>query len=104
MYFLKNSLKYFEKFDDKNNILLFQNKVGFVSGNKPNPLDNILVYKTKDSNVSTKLTAHKKNKEEVTLLMPNIYQEYITTIYYRDKHNKTRINELRDYCDNIFRK
>ncbi len=97
-------LKYFEHFKDKSKILFFQNKVGFVSGNKPNPLDSIYVYKTKDSNISTKLTAHKKNKEDVTLLMPKIYQEYVTMIYYKDKNNKKRINELREYCNNIFHK
>lgn len=99
-----NPSKYFEHFDDKNNILFFQNKVGFVSGNKPNPLDSIFVYKTKDSSVSTKLIAHKKNKEEITLLMPNIYQEYIITIYYNDKYNKKRIEELQKYCYDIFHK
>jgi HD superfamily phosphohydrolase len=96
--------KYFENFDDRDKILFFQNKIGFVSGNKPNPLDSIYVYKTKYSNVSTKLIAHKKNKEEITLLMPKIYQEYIITIYYKDKHNKKRINELKDYCHDIFHK
>lgn len=97
-------LKYFEHFEDFDNILFFENKIGFVSGNKSNPLDSIFVYKTKNSTKSTKLISHKKNKEEVTLLMPNIYQEYIVTIYYKDKCNKKRIKELADYCYDIFHK
>lgn len=96
--------KYFEDMEDKDKILFFQNKVGFVSGNKPNPLNSIFVYKTKHSNTPTQLTAHKQNKEEVTLLMPNIYQEYIITIYYKDKNNKKRINELKEYCHGMFYK
>lgn len=95
-------LCFFKDFDDKDDILYFQNKVGFVSGNKPNPLDSIFVYKTKDCNVSTQLIGHKKNKEEITLLMPNVYQEYIITIYYKNKNNIERINELKTHCQKIF--
>lgn len=94
---------YIESFEDKHNILFSQNKVGFVSGNKPNPLDSIYVYKTKDSNVSTKLTANKKNKEDITLLMPPCYQEYIVTIHYKDKANVERISELKKYFNSVER-
>lgn len=99
--------KYIESFEDKEKIIIFQNKVGFVSGNKPNPLDNIYVYKTKDSSTSRKLTAYKKNKEEATLLMPNIYQEYITIIFYKEKEsleNKERISFLKTYFENLCQK
>jgi len=81
---------------DKDNLVVFQTKIGFVSGNKPNPLDFIFVYKTKDSTkISGKLEAFKKDKNNVTGLLPNIYQEYIATIYYTDKTNVDRINELK---------
>lgn len=98
----KDTHSYFDNFPDKNSIIIFENKVGYVSGNKPNPLDNILVYKTKDSNNAQKLTAHKKHKKDITLLMPSLYQEYITMIYYKDPTNKQRINELINYCEHIF--
>ena len=96
-----NLEEYFKDFDDKDNILFFQNKVGFVSGNKPNPLDSILLYKTKNYNKSTKLIGHKKNKEEITLMIPNIYQEYIITVYYKNKFNVKRINELQEFCSKL---
>ena len=94
--------EYFKDFDDKDNILVFQNKVGFVSGNKPNPLDSIYLYKTKNVNKSNKLTWYKKNKEEISLIIPNLYQEYIIIIYYKVKSNVERINELQKYCHDMF--
>jgi HD superfamily phosphohydrolase len=87
---------------DKDKIIVFQNKIGFVSGNKPNPLDSIFVFKTKDSTkIAGKLEAFKKNKNNVTALMPQMYQEYIITLYYADKTNVARINELRTLIENM---
>ncbi len=63
------------------NIVIYQNKVGYVSGNKKNPLDDIYVYKTKDMENPHKLTAIKQNKEQITMLMPSVYQEYLTMIF-----------------------
>jgi HD superfamily phosphohydrolase len=95
--------KPFEHLVDVDNIVIYQGKIGFVSGNKPNPFDNIYVYKTKDTtkivNVSKeshthiKLEAHKKNKNEITMLTDN-YQECFTIFYYKDKTNIERIKEL----------
>ena len=93
---------YIGNLPDKDNIIVFQNKIGFVSGNKPNPLDSIFVYKTKDSTkIAGKLEAFKKDKDNVTALMPKMYQEYIITFYYTDKTNVTRINELRTLLKNM---
>lgn len=93
----------FENLPDRDSVVIYQGKIGFVSGNKPNPFDNIYVYKTKDStkviNVTKdnhthiKLEASKKNKHEITLLTDN-YQECFTIFYYKDKHNTKRIGEL----------
>lgn len=94
-----NVSQYIENLEDKENILCYQNKIGFVSGDKPNPLDSVLFYKTK--NVST---VYKKNKEDISLLLPQQYQEYIITFYYKDKNNKKRITELYEYFYDIFKK
>jgi HD superfamily phosphohydrolase len=91
------------EFPDKDDILVFQNKIGFVSGNKPNPLDSIYVYKTKDSNkIACELKTYRKKKEKITILMPSVYQECIITLYYKNKFNTTRIKELYKYFDEMF--
>lgn len=91
------------EFPDKDDILVFQNRVGFVSGDKPNPLDSIYVYKTKDSTkIACELKTYRKKKEKITILMPSVYQECIITIYYKNKHNTKRITELYEYFDNMF--
>jgi len=91
------------EFPDKDNILVFQNKIGFVSGDKPNPLDSIYVYKTKDSTkIACELKTYRKKKEKITILMPSVYQECIITIYYKNKHDVERISELYNYFDGLF--
>lgn len=88
--------EYINTFSDSNNIIIFQNKVGFVSGNKTNPFDSIYVYKTKDSSkIAGKITAFKKDIHDLTILLPKLYQEYIVIFYYKDKKNITRITELK---------
>lgn len=98
-----NIEQYLNEFDDKSEIIYYQNKIGYVSGNKPNPLDSIHVYNTKNSTMSSKIMSHKKNKQDMSLLLSDSYQEYVTTIYYKNKFNKQRIAELYDYFYNIFK-
>lgn len=100
---LKDVYKPFENLPDKENIVIYQGKIGFVSGNKPNPFDNIYVYKTKNSkkvinfgkeiNTHIKLEAYKKDKHEITMLTDS-YQECFAIFYYKDKKNIDRINKL----------
>jgi alkylated DNA repair dioxygenase AlkB len=66
--------------------MIFKSKVGFVSGNKLNPLDRIYVYKTKDLfengyNVKALLI----NKTDITHIMPDTHQEFITMVYRKDR-------------------
>ena len=94
--------KYIDMLYDKDDIICVQNKIGFVSGNKPNPLDSIYLYTTKNITKSTKLTLDKQYKNDITMLTPQLYQEHLTLIYYEHKHNTSRIKELRDFFqDNI---
>lgn len=100
---LQDVWKPFEHFSDRDDIIIYQGKIGFVSGNNPNPFDNIYVYKTKDStkminfgkdmNTNIKLEAYKKNKHEITMLTDS-YQECFTIFYYKNKQNIDRIKEL----------
>lgn len=95
--------QHINNFDDYDSIIFYQNKIGYVSGNKPNPLDSIHVYNTKNSEFSSKITSHKKNKQDMSLLIPDRHQEYVTTIYYKNKYNKKRISELHDYFLELFK-
>jgi hypothetical protein len=96
---------------DMDNIIVHEGKIGFVSGNKPNPFDNIYIYKTKDTtqilnaeknlNKHIKLEAHLKHKNEITMLTDN-YQEYFVIFYYKDKQNTERILELNALIKQFF--
>ena len=67
---------------NNNTFIVFQHKVGYVSGNKTNPLDNIYVYKTKDLFMKgSNVKARKINKNDISHIIPDIYQEYITMIF-----------------------
>ena len=72
--------------ESDSNILIHQSKIGFVGGNKTNPLDEIFVYNTKNISNPKGIKAIKKNKEDITILIPNVYQEYVTMLFYKIKH------------------
>lgn len=92
---------------DRKDIVVYQSKIGFVSGNKKNPLESIYVYKTKQSNfpningTSSTLQAIKKNIQDESLLISQTYQEYITMVFYKDKFNTLRINQLKSMFQKI---
>ena len=70
-------------------IIIFQTKIGFVSGNKKNPLENIYTYSSKlfgVDNESVNLT--KISINDISLITPKIYQEYITMIYSKEDNNE----------------
>lgn len=77
------------------NLVIYQSKVGFVSGNKTNPLDNVYVYKTKDTGKYLKIEAIKKNKEDITALMPKTHQEHVIMVFYKNKSDIVRINDIK---------
>lgn len=52
--------------------IIFSSKIGFVSGSKNNPLDNLYFYNMNNSN-----TCFKINREKMSYLIPPIYQEYV---------------------------
>ncbi len=59
-------------------IEIYQVKIGFVSGNKPNPFDNIYLY---NSNEKDKF---KINNNNLTFLISDVYQEYIFIVFYKN--------------------
>jgi HD superfamily phosphohydrolase len=80
-----NKLDVTNYYNDANHMII-SSKVGFVSGNKTNPLDNIYVYKTKDFCIDKfNVKAYKINKNDITHIVPEAYQEYVTMVYRRDR-------------------
>lgn len=65
--------------DDK--IAVFKSKIGFLSGNKKNPLDNIYTYSKKDPSVKSK----KALIEDISFLIPKIQQEYVLMLFNKEK-------------------
>ena len=79
-------------------ILIYSNTIGYISGNKSNPLNNIYVFNTKikENDIITK---RKININENRLLLSNIIQEHLTMIFYKKKKNIVVNNMIK----NIFK-
>ncbi len=79
---------------DDNNTIIYQSKIGFVSGDKPNPLDHIYIYKRSADTITSSLI----KKEEITHIIPNLHQEFITMIFVKDKSTKETVkNQFINY-------
>jgi len=76
-----------------NEIIFHKSKIGFVSGKKSNPFDELYFYNNKNPDV-----CHKITKEKVTFLISDTYQEYIYMFFVKDPDNQ----ELQDKLKNIF--
>ena len=84
---------------NKEDICIHCGKIGFVSGNKGNPLNNIFYYDTKVTvKKSSKNRSFKIAKNEVSSIVPDNHQEYIVMIYSK-KNEKTDI--IRKACEEI---
>ena len=72
-------------------ILIYNNVIGYVSGNKSNPLDNIYVFNTKTKEINSsqemKIIKRKININENRLLLSSCIQEHLTMIFYKKKKN-----------------
>lgn len=78
-----------------NDIVIYNSTVGFVSGNKANPLDNIYLYEdVKYSNDKIQYIGNtiQKNKHGITNLISNKYQEYLTMIYFKKNDDISKKN------------
>jgi HD superfamily phosphohydrolase len=86
---------------EPSDILIFTNRVGYVSGNKGNPLDNIYIYRTKDMYTVDRPKAIKCDKGEITKLMPPMHQECITIIFYKKKYDTENIIALKQCAKSL---
>jgi HD superfamily phosphohydrolase len=65
----------------KEELLIFKLKIGFVSGSKSNPLDNMYFYKN-----NTPDYCYKIKKKDVSQLLPENYQEYVHMFFVKNQH------------------
>ena len=74
---------------DVNDVVLHKSKIGFVSGSKGNPFDELYFYNNKHPNVCLKI-----KKEKVTFLISDTYQEYIYMFFVKDNKNQELIEKF----------
>lgn len=70
---------------DVNNVLIHQAKLGYVSGDRKNPLDSIFFYNRKYPEKS----CFTMDNEDTTYLVNECYQEYVTMIFSKSKNKNT---------------
>lgn len=81
---------------DSTKLLCYKSKIGFVSGSKNNPLDEIYFYKKNNIDKCFKIT-----NENISLLVPKIYQEYIYMFFIKDKNDNDTINQFKELYKKI---
>jgi deoxynucleoside triphosphate triphosphohydrolase SAMHD1 len=81
-----------------NDIIIYQSKIGYVSGNKSNPLDDIYIYKTKN-----KKSAHIA-KQNISHLIGDTYQECLNLVFFKrdDDFSKNIIMPKLKSCFNNY--
>lgn len=85
--------KEFTKHFDSDSYKIVRFKVGYVSGNSANPLNNIYFYSLKTNQIIP------DNKvKDFSLLINQKYQEYFLRIYCTDL---SKVNEMKNYFKNL---
>lgn len=73
-----------------NNILYYENVIGFISGKKNNPLESVWLYKTKNPYTNLEnLIQSDSNK-----LLPQKYQEKLIILFYNKKITNDELENL----------
>lgn len=89
-----NDIITFDNTINPESILVYNGKIGFVSGKKDNPLDSIYffdkkVYKMDNNNHSI------IKKERISAFLPDTYQENLIMIFVKDNNDIDTINKIR---------
>lgn len=96
--FTLNDLKIIEpsisEYIDNNKVIIHFNRIGFVSGNKKNPFDDLYFYDNKNPEKLIKID------KDFSLLISDTYQEYIYTLFVDNKNDL----ELVEKINNVFMK
>jgi HD superfamily phosphohydrolase len=80
------------------NIIIFDSKIGYVSGSKKNPMDNLYSFGPNKDCPEHERKLVKFDKKKISLLNSDIHQEYIIMIFYKDSHDNKSIEKIRDLC------
>jgi len=87
----------------KENIIIFQTNIGFVSHNKSDPLDNIWCYNNKKVKVNgSNNKCFKMKKDIITHMLPQKITESITLLFSRNKLNKHDCNIINGIATDFF--
>jgi HD superfamily phosphohydrolase len=85
------------EFGNDPDVIISKVKIGYISGNKDNPLDNIYFYDKKNENKYFKL-----NKKDISMFIPENHQEYCIKVFY--KNNNTSIfNEIKEKFNKLYK-
>jgi HD superfamily phosphohydrolase len=92
-------------------IVIYKSVVGFVSGDKSNPLDNLYSYDYNDIKYTNEKVQYignpiQKNKHGITSLISSEHQEYLTMIYFKkndENSKKNIIPKLKTQFDNYIK-
>ena len=84
-----NDIKNIDSSIDINEILIYNGKIGFVSWKKKNQFNDLYFYKNKNP---TKY--YKINKEQITFLITDTYQEFIYMFFVKDRDNLELIEKV----------
>jgi len=76
-------------------IYIHSAKIGYVSGKKANPIDNLYFYNKHN------ILANKILKYQKSILLPDRYQEYIFMFYLKNKNNKDLLDKVKNVIDII---
>ena len=94
-FIINNKELFLEKFGRhvmKKEIVCYESIIGYVSGNKPNPLNSVYLFSTKNSNLIFPL-----NESDQTLLLPSTHQERIVLIFYNIDYEATNTKEIIEF-------
>lgn len=82
---------------DTEKIIVYKSKIGFVSGSKKNPLNEIYLY---DKNIPE--SCSKIDKINMSFEIPKLYQEHIYMFFLRDKYDADTYNRFKKIYFNLF--
>nr|QBK88849.1 MAG: uncharacterized protein LCMiAC01_05310 [Mimivirus LCMiAC01] len=89
-----NNIKNIDNTIDQNDIFIHYNKIGYVSGEKKNPLKNIYFYDNDAPEISYKI-------KDISYLLSKKYQEYLCMIFVKDRTNKQLVEKMRIVCKKL---
>ncbi len=89
------SIMQFDKLMD-GRIVIHKAKIGYVSGKKGNPFDNLYFYSSKMPDKMEKMV-----KEDTTYLFSNVYQEYVYMVFVKDRSDQQFVDHVTHIFKNV---